>query len=199
MSKRSKRLKYFLMLNVLPPLVYALLRLLHATYRVKQVNDGFVTSQRAQGESFIACFWHGRLLAMPFALWGSNAKVLISRHGDGEFITRVMRFFGLGAVRGSYRKEGSISSLREMAQALKSGTIIAITPDGPKGPRYVVKRGLTEVARISGRPIVPVTCSATKKKPSIHGTDSYFPTLFRPSSSCGATPSMWRGMLPVMR
>ena len=182
MSKRSKKLKYFLMLNVLPPLVYALLRALHATFRVKQVNDGFVASQRTQGESFIACFWHGRLLAMHFEYRGSNAKVLISRHGDGEFITRVMRFFGLGAVRGSYRKEGSISSLLEMAQALKSGTIIAITPDGPNGPRYVVKRGLTEVARISGRPIVPVTCSATKKKVSTHGTNSYFPTLFRPLS-----------------
>ena len=90
-------------------------------------------------------------------------KVLISRHRDGEFIARVVRYFGLGAVRGSYGKR-SVSSVREMLDELAQGTDIAITPDGPKGPRYQVKQGIIELARLTQRPIVPVTYGASRRK-----------------------------------
>ncbi len=116
------------------------------------------------GENIIACFWHGRLLAMPFAYRGNRVKVLISRHTDGELIARVISYFGIGAVRGSAGKEGAFSSFREMIAELAAGTNIGITPDGPKGPRHRVKQGIIELARISGRPIVPVTYAASKKK-----------------------------------
>ena len=79
---------------------------------------------------------------------GSGAKVLISRHRDGEFIARVIRYFGLGTIRGSYGKR-SVSQVREMLAELKEGTDIAITPDGPKGPRYQMKQGIVELARLS--------------------------------------------------
>jgi lysophospholipid acyltransferase (LPLAT)-like uncharacterized protein len=100
---------------------------------------------------------------MPFAYKGTGAKVLISRHRDGEFITRIIRYFGLGTVRGSYGKR-SVSQVRQMLAELKQGTDIAITPDGPKGPRHQIKQGLVELARLAQKPIVPVTYSASKKK-----------------------------------
>ena len=90
-------------------------------------------------------------------------KVLISRHRDGEFIARIIGYFGIGTVRGSYRK-GSVSSVREILTELKAGTTIAITPDGPKGPRYHIKQGVIEMAKISQRPIVPVTYGASRKR-----------------------------------
>ena len=114
-------------------------------------------------QGVIVCFWHGRLLAMPFAYKGSRAKVLISRHGDGEFIARVIKYFGLGAVRGSYRK-ASVSSIREILAELKQGTIVGITPDGPKGPRYRIKEGIVELAKLAQRPILPVAYGADRKK-----------------------------------
>lgn len=159
-----KGLKYAVMLHLLPPLVYISLVLLKATVRVEHINREAVERLWQKGENIIACFWHGRLLAMPFAYKGGKAKVLISRHRDGEFIARVVKYFGLGAVRGSYRKGGSISSVREMLGELKQGTDLAITPDGPKGPRYHMKEGIIEIARITGKPIMPVTYSASKKK-----------------------------------
>jgi len=159
-----KRFKYAIMLSLLPPLVYLFLILLRATLTVEHVNREAVDRLWQRGENIIACFWHGRLLAMPFAYRGSGAKVLISRHRDGEFIARVVRYFGLGAIRGSYRKEGSVSSIREMLAELKHGTDVALTPDGPKGPRYRMKHGIVELARLSQRPIVPVTYGATRKK-----------------------------------
>jgi lysophospholipid acyltransferase (LPLAT)-like uncharacterized protein len=158
-----KGLKYALLLYLLPPVAYFFLVILRATLTITQVNRGPVDRLWQQGENIIACFWHGRLLAMPFAYKGSGAKVLISRHRDGEFIARVIRYFGLGTIRGSYGKR-SVSPVREMLAELKEGTDIAITPDGPKGPRYRMKQGIVELARLTQRPIVPVTYGASKKK-----------------------------------
>jgi lysophospholipid acyltransferase (LPLAT)-like uncharacterized protein len=132
-----------------------------------------------KGENSIVCFWHGRLLMMPFANRRGKGKVLISRHRDGEFIAKIMRYFGIGAVRGSYRKAGGISSLREIISDLKKGYDVAITPDGPKGPKYQVKKGIIELAKLTGKAIVPISYSAGKKKLFIPGTVSSSPGLFQ--------------------
>jgi lysophospholipid acyltransferase (LPLAT)-like uncharacterized protein len=156
-----KRVKYLIMLRVLPPIVYVFLLLLGRTMSIRHVNREVLGRLGENGQAAIVCFWHGRLLAMPFAYEKQPAKVLISRHGDGEFIARVMKYFGLGSVRGSYKKV-SISSLREILSELKQGTTIGITPDGPKGPRYHVKPGIVEIARLTHSPIVPVTYGASR-------------------------------------
>jgi lysophospholipid acyltransferase (LPLAT)-like uncharacterized protein len=181
-------LKYFLMLNLLPPVIYLFLSLLKLTLRIEHVNAHHTWNCWEEGKNNIYCFWHGRLLCMPFAFRGKPAKVLISRHRDGEFIARVIRFFGLGAVRGSHRK-GGVSSLRTIMGDLKKGIDIAITPDGPKGPRYEVKKGIVELGRLAGKDIVPITYGAGKKKLFTPGTVSLFPTLFPGSSSSMGTQS----------
>jgi len=157
-----KRLKYLIMLNLLPPAVYLFLILLGATMRITQVDREKADRLWGDGQGVIVCFWHGRLLAMPFAYKGRRAKVLISRHGDGEFIARVIRYFGLGAVRGSFKK-ASVSSIREILSELQQGSIVGITPDGPKGPRYRIKPGIVELAKLTQRPILPVAYSASRK------------------------------------
>jgi lysophospholipid acyltransferase (LPLAT)-like uncharacterized protein len=184
----SKKLRQALLIYVAPPLVFIFLSLLRLTLRVTHVRRENAEQFWKAGEGVVTCFWHGRLLVMPFAHRG-KAKVLISRHRDGEFIARVIRYFGLGTIRGSSGKEGQVSSFREMLGAIKEGWIIAITPDGPKGPRYKIKEGLVELARISGKPIVPVTYGASKKKLSTPGTGSYCPTPFPGSSFSGVSLS----------
>lgn len=184
----SKRVRQFLQLYVLPPIVYLFLILLRATLRIEHVNREKIQEAWGKGENVIACFWHGRLLLMPFAARRVKAKVLISRHRDGEFIARVIRFFGLGTIRGSYRK-GGVSALREILKAAKEGWTIVITPDGPKGPRYKIKEGLVEAAKLTQMPIFPVTYGARKKKRFDPGTSLSCPTLFRRLSLSGETPS----------
>ena len=159
-----KRLKYAIMLHLLPPAVYLFLTLLRATVRIEHKNKGEVDRLLTQREGVLVCFWHSRLLAMPFACdWSQvTAKVLISLHRDGEFIARVIRYFGIGTVRGSQTK-GAVSSVREILAELKRGTAVAITPDGPKGPRCQIKQGVIEIARISQKPIIPVVYSASRK------------------------------------
>ncbi|MBA4416963.1 MAG: hypothetical protein C0392_03485 [Syntrophus sp. (in: bacteria)] len=185
-----KKLKYLVMLNLLPPLIYLFLLLLKMTSRVEHIYSPHFQGMWDRGENLIVCFWHGRLLMMPFGNRRGKGKVLISRHRDGEFIARVMGYFQLGAIRGSYRKEGSVSSLREIITDLRNGYDVAITPDGPKGPRYKVKKGIVELAKLTGKAIVPVSYSAGKKKLFIPGTASLLPTHFQGYCFSGAIPSM---------
>ncbi len=173
-----KELKYAVMLNVLPPLIYLFLLFLKATSRVQTVYSSAFQTMWERGENVIVCFWHGRLLMMPFANRRGKGKVLISRHRDGEFITRVMGYFKLGAIRGSYRK-GTVSSLREIIHDLRDGFDVAITPDGPKGPRFEVKKGIMELAKLTGKPVVPLTYGAAKKKLSIPGIGLSSPVHFQ--------------------
>ncbi|HEY3276978.1 MAG TPA: lysophospholipid acyltransferase family protein [Syntrophorhabdaceae bacterium] len=174
----SKRLKRMLMLQVLPPLIYLFLLFLRATSRIGYVYSDSFRAIWEKGENVIVCFWHGRLLMMPFANKRGKGKVLISRHRDGEFIARVMGYFNLGTIRGSYRK-GTVSSLREIIHDLRDGFDVAITPDGPKGPRFKVKPGIVELAKLTGKPIVPLTYGASKKKLSIPGTGLLSPAHFQ--------------------
>jgi lysophospholipid acyltransferase (LPLAT)-like uncharacterized protein len=163
-----KRLKYFLLLYMLPPFVYAVISLIRITSKISHVDGESAHEIWDRGENSIVCFWHGRLLMMPFANRRGKGKVLISRHRDGEFIARIIKYFGLDSIRGSYRK-GSVSSLREIISDLKKGFDVGITPDGPKGPRYVVKNGIIELGRLTGKTIIPVTYGASKKKVFIPG------------------------------
>jgi lysophospholipid acyltransferase (LPLAT)-like uncharacterized protein len=179
-----KKIQFFLMSKVLPPFLYIFLILLRLTLRVEYANKSPLDEVSSKGSGFIVCFWHARLLMMPFAKKWDPIKVLISRHRDGEFIARVIRFFNVGTIRGSYKKM-SVSSLREIIDNLKAGTDIAITPDGPKGPRYAVKNGVIDLARLSGKAIVPVSYGAGKKKLFTHGIDLSSPTLFQKLSSSG--------------
>ncbi len=173
------------MLYIMPPMVFGFLSLLRLTLRVTHINRP-PDDRWGKLFNYIVCFWHGRLLMMPFAKKGGGGKVLISRHRDGEFIARIVGFFGIGTVRGSYRK-GSVSSLREILHDLRSTIDIAITPDGPKGPRFEVKKGIIELARLARKPLLPVSYGASKKKLFTHGTGSYCPAPSRVLSLSGAT------------
>jgi len=164
-----KEIKYFFLLNVLPPIVYLIITFIKTTSKIEHINRDRLNPYIEKDQNFIVCFWHGRLLMMPFAKLRKRGKVMISRHRDGEFIARVIKYFGLNAIRGSFRKK-SISSVREIISSLKEGYDVAITPDGPKGPRFKVKKGIIELARITKTPILPVTYSACKKKLLIPGT-----------------------------
>lgn len=176
------------MLHVMPPMVFAFLWALRFTLRIQHVNRP-PDDQWGSRFNYIVCFWHGRLLMMPFAKKGGGGKVLISRHRDGEFIARIVNYFGIGTVRGSYRK-GSVSSLREILHDLRDTIDIAITPDGPKGPRFAVKKGIVELSRLSGKALLPVSYGARKKKLFIPGTISFFPIPSQGLSFSGETLSL---------
>jgi len=140
-------------------LLHALICLIYRTMRVSIVGQDAYRNLVDSENGVIGIFWHGRMLMMPFLYPGKNISILISAHRDGEIIANVMKRFNFGLVRGSSKKGGS-AALREMLKLLKSGSDLGITPDGPKGPAENVKPGVAEIARLSGKYIIPTTFSA---------------------------------------
>ncbi len=186
-----KSIKNFLLLHVLPPLVFLLIMFIGKSSKIIHIGKEEIEDLR-KDTNLIFCFWHGRLLMMPFAYRGGRGKVIVSRHRDGEFIARVIKYFNLinhfrvGFIRGSHGK-GGISTSREILKTLKEGLDVAVTPDGPRGPRYVVKKGILEIARLSGKPLIPVTYSASKKKLSIPGISFFYLFLSQRFSLSGVS------------
>ena len=131
------------------------------------------------GQPAIVAFWHERLPLMP-ALWqiarhrGSTARthVLVSRHRDGRFIGLLVARFHLDAVHGSTarngRDRGGAAGMRQMLEILAGGEHVAITPDGPRGPRRCAAPGVAQLAAVSGAAVLP--CAAQTSRRLVLGT-----------------------------
>lgn len=124
------------------------------------------------GHHAIVTFWHGQQLMMLFGYRGTGTHALISQHGDGEIIARIVARFGHRAVRGSSTRGGA-GALRALIKLGRSGHDVAVTPDGPKGPRQVAKLGVIQLAKVSGLPIVPMVFACSKKNSLGAGTASW--------------------------
>jgi lysophospholipid acyltransferase (LPLAT)-like uncharacterized protein len=151
------------LLYMIPQFYSLVLRFLALTIRKKVFFPDRPQKFWDQGQAIIAAFWHQRLLMMPFLPRRGKVGMLISQHRDGEFIARAVKLFGVDAVRGSTTR-GGFSALRGMIRSFRAGANIAITPDGPQGPKHVVQIGVMELARQTGAPILPVTYSASRRK-----------------------------------
>ena len=103
---------------------------------------------------YIYIFWHENLLMPAYQYGKPNISVLISNHSDGEMIAQACKHLGFSLVRGSSTR-GGIEAIRNMVKLSKDGHI-AITPDGPKGPRGVIQQGVIYLAAKSGLPIIPM-------------------------------------------
>lgn len=106
----------------------------------------------------IAAFWHNRIFLFSYLisnLWRElDFVAMVSQSFDGEYITRAAQRLGYGIVRGSSTRGGRDAS-REMLDLLKQDLMMALTVDGPKGPKYKAKKGAVKLAQISGVPIIP--------------------------------------------
>ena len=142
-----KRLLRSLSLTLVPFLGAILIKLLYLTSKKvwhlpKDIPD----------EAVVMVFWHGDLLMQPYVYFKlrkkPNAKVIISDHFDGQIIAKVMTFFSLGTIHGSSTRNGAKVLINALRQ-LRDGVDVAITPDGPKGPRHEVQDGVVAIAQKS--------------------------------------------------
>ena len=150
-------------IKILAFIGFLVLVLLRLTMKVKTVGQEIVNDYFKTDRRFILAFWHGRQLFMPYCYHGRKIHILISRHGDGELVSRAMRYFGFGSIRGSSTR-GGFKAFREMIRMSRDSDL-AITPDGPKGPPGKAQMGVIELARMTGLPVFPVSFGASKKKP----------------------------------
>ncbi|MBB2176499.1 glycosyltransferase N-terminal domain-containing protein [Gluconacetobacter johannae] len=119
------------------------------------------------GRSALVAFWHETLVLTP-ALWWWAARrdpslrmhVLVSRNRDGRMIADIVAPWGVDVIAGSTdrrnKDKGGAAALRGLLGQLGDGSLIAVTPDGPRGPRRHAQQGVAGLALLSGAPVVPV-------------------------------------------
>jgi lysophospholipid acyltransferase (LPLAT)-like uncharacterized protein len=139
------------------------MRLVHWTNSWRRVNYEVVDRLQAENRRIVACFWHGRLLMMPFSRQGPRPiQVMISSHRDGRVIARTVGRFGIGVIVGSTSRQPALA-LRQAARLCRKGNIICITPDGPRGPRMRAASGAVMTAELAGATLLPVSYATTRR------------------------------------
>jgi hypothetical protein len=156
-------------------LVSAYLRFCYRTMRWVEHGREIAEADWAGGGGVMLCFWHSRVSLAP-KCWpldrAQEARALISLSRDGEFIAQTMERLGFPAIRGSKAKDtdrtknkGGAAAFRDIVRWVRGGKMIAITPDGPRGPAEQMGDGPPMIARITG---VPVLLAGFACKPAIH-------------------------------
>jgi lysophospholipid acyltransferase (LPLAT)-like uncharacterized protein len=145
-------MKNYFKFTVIPFVLYVLVKIIYLTN--KKV---FHHPKLKDDEAFIFVAWHGDLLSQPTNYFKARpngiVKTMISQSKDGEIIAKVYSFLGIGSIRGSSSK-GATKALISTIKEIKSGCDVALTPDGPRGPRFSVADGVIAIAQKSGARIV---------------------------------------------
>ena len=135
-----------------------LLRIWERTLRY-EVDDRAGLLAKQASESGIGAVWHNRLLIMPLVLKRffprRQGAALISASRDGGWIAALVQRIGFDVVRGSSSRLGATAVL-QLADVLAGGRDIVITPDGPRGPVYVLGPGIVLLAQKSGAVVFPL-------------------------------------------
>jgi hypothetical protein len=128
------------------------------TWRVKRTDKAGVIDGDGTPWPIIAVLWHNRIPVLadffPLRLQRQSAG-LASASRDGEAAARVLHAFGYQAVRGSSSR-GGFEALLGLRKTLEAGCSVALTVDGPRGPKYEVHPGAVLLAEQTGVPIVPL-------------------------------------------
>ncbi len=159
--------------------IYGYLRFCYATSRVQWVGAEYLLRLVKMERPVIVAIWHGRLAYAPFFLRYAkrcshkniHCSGVISRHGDGRLIARVCRWLGMGVIDGSsnrpagngkgYKNRGGAVAAKAALAELKACNNIAITPDGPRGPREKMQKGVMLLAEKAQVPILPISMSVS--------------------------------------
>lgn len=128
-----------------PPLI----KTLAATWRFHE------TGLEPWKPPFIFVLWHSRILPLLALHKRQGVVLLISRHRDGGYLADLAESWGYRSVRGSTQRGGDVGLLG-IVRALQGGAIVAMTPDGPRGPRERVQPGAVAAAQHAGAPIIAV-------------------------------------------
>ena len=150
-------------------LIYGLIRAVSATIRYEW-RDASGLLSIDKGQSVIFAIWHNRLsLCLEiYRVFLRNIQrqcklaAMVSASKDGGLLARVLEHYGVQPVRGSTSRRGRQAML-ELVGWAERGYDLAITPDGPRGPRYIIQEGVIALAQLTGLPILPVSYHFTWK------------------------------------
>ena len=146
----------------------------------------------------IVAMWHGQHFMLPYARPpGVDARVMVSRSGDGDINAIAAARLGMGLIRASggqteaqVKKRGGVRGFLEVVRALKHGATVVVSADVPKGPARVAGEGIVMLAEISGRPILPMAF-ATSRRLTLNSWDKATVNL-----PFGRSALVWGDLIP---
>jgi len=148
-------------------LAAAYIRLVHRTgHIIREPAD--LEAGLKPDEPFIAAAWHGQFLIMPvFAGKDFPFKCMVARHGDAAIMGRALEKLGVGIISGAgaggRRKDrGGVHALRSAVKTLGDGVNVVMTADVPPGPARKAGLGIATLARLSGRPVIPLAIATSR-------------------------------------
>lgn len=160
MKSKIKKIKKNLQITFLPFFLQLFAKLIYKTNKKR-----FHFAKKMDGENFILSLWHGDLLMQAFNYrefkQNGLVKVIVSEHSDGEIIRRTVESLGVGSLSGSSTRGGA-KALLGAIKALQNGVDVAITPDGPKGPKHSIADGVVMIAQKTNSKIVCFGSRASK-------------------------------------
>jgi lysophospholipid acyltransferase (LPLAT)-like uncharacterized protein len=130
--------------------------LLGRTWRCTRAGRLDLNPSDDKGQGRIYSFWHSHLLPISFFYRNTGKIAVVSESKDGRRAGAVAQRWGHRIIAGSSTR-GGMGALRECVRALNERENIAITPDGPRGPREIVKPGVAQIALLTGAIIVPLS------------------------------------------
>jgi lysophospholipid acyltransferase (LPLAT)-like uncharacterized protein len=131
------------------------------TVRIRFVNKAIPDRLASEGKNVIFAFWHGRQFLLFHSHRNTGIVIPASESRDGEIQAGILKWFGFDVVRGSSKRKGD-RALLGLVDALRKGKSLALAVDGPRGPIYEAKQGVTYLAGKLNKPIVPVITSAAR-------------------------------------
>ncbi len=131
--------------------------------RITEVNKEVIESLEQKKQNYVVAFWHGTML-LPWYL-NSDKKIaaLISKSKDGDLLSKILKKWNYEVVRGS-SSSGGDTALKLMFDYAKNNFVIAVTPDGPRGPKRKMKAGAVITSKKSGIPVVLLGIGIEKKR-----------------------------------
>lgn len=129
------------------------------TLRIQFVQKEIPDRLTAEGKNFIYAFWHGRQFMLFHSHRNTGVVIPASESRDGEIQAGILKRFGFDVVRGSSKRKGD-RALLGLVSGLRKGKTLALAVDGPRGPIYEAKQGVTYMAGKLDKQIIPVVTSA---------------------------------------
>ena len=138
------------------------IRFIYFTNRFKVQGTQHYQDALKGGKTVIVAIWHGRLLGPFMYMAGNGYYGLAGTHKDAELISQIGKKIGWRFVRGSSTERGREAYQNMLLVLKKPGSLVYMTPDGPKGPVKRSKPGAVRAAQATGAVIVPVACNSTR-------------------------------------
>jgi hypothetical protein len=134
------------------------------TLRVTVVNAPPAAGAGKSGTRYVIAFWHGSMFFAWYVHRSQRIAALVSRSKDGEILASTLKHWGYEVIRGSSSRGGG-EAMDLMTEAVLGGHSLAVTPDGPRGPRLEMKMGAVRVAQKTATPLL--LCAARFRHPIV--------------------------------